>query len=122
MSHQDTEQSAKMKINPPVFIFWPRLFFLIVGFAALFPGDVYGTYTLKPFRPACLKMPAGSIYPRCRPDFTLSVTFMGCPVSGDIKLGPDHARPAYSYISPVRHAVLRRGWGSADVLSASPNR
>ena len=97
MSHQDTEQSAKkMKINPPVFYISALVILLIVGFAALFPqtADIH----LKALQTSLFKN-ASWFYILAVALILLSVTFMGLSRFGDIKLGPDHARPAYSYIS-----------------------
>ncbi|HCM64074.1 MAG TPA: choline transporter [Morganella sp. (in: Bacteria)] len=97
MSHQDTEQPKKnIKINPPVFFTSALIIFLIVGFAALFP-QVAETH-LKALQANLFKN-ASWFYILAVALILLSVTYLGLSRFGDIKLGPDHARPGYSYIS-----------------------
>ncbi|GAA0347617.1 choline BCCT transporter BetT [Morganella psychrotolerans] len=97
MSHQDTEQPKKnIKINPPVFFTSALIIFLIVGFAALFP-QVAETH-LKALQTSLFKN-ASWFYILAVALILMSVTYLGLSRFGDIKLGPDHARPGYSYIS-----------------------
>ncbi len=87
---------VRMKINPPVFYTSAILILLIVGFSALFPdlaNDKLGHLQENLFTNASW------FYILAVALILLSVTYLGLSRFGEIKLGPDHARPHFSYFA-----------------------
>lgn len=85
-----------MKINPPVFYTSAILIMLVVGFSALFPelaNDKLGHLQENLFTNASW------FYILAVALVLLSVTYLGLSRFGEIKLGPDHARPHFSYFA-----------------------
>lgn len=98
MSQQNdiTPQKVRMKINPPVFYTSALLILLVVGFSALFPelaNDKLGHLQENLFTNASW------FYILAVALVLLSVTYLGLSRFGQIKLGPDHARPHFSYFA-----------------------
>ncbi|MEX9623859.1 BCCT family transporter, partial [Proteus mirabilis] len=98
MSQQNeiTPKKIRMKINPPVFYTSAILIMLVVGFSALFPelaNDKLGHLQENLFTNASW------FYILAVALVLLSVTYLGLSRFGEIKLGPDHARPHFSYFA-----------------------
>ncbi|MBS6212220.1 MAG: BCCT family transporter, partial [Proteus hauseri] len=98
MSQQNdiTPQKVRIKINPPVFYTSALLILLVVGFSALFPelaNDKLGHLQENLFTNASW------FYILAVALVLLSVTYLGLSRFGQIKLGPDHARPHFSYFA-----------------------
>ncbi len=98
MSQQNdiTPQKVRMKINPPVFYTSALLILLVVGFSALFPelaNDKLSHLQENLFTNASW------FYILAVALILLSVTYLGLSRFGEIKLGPDHARPHFSYFA-----------------------
>lgn len=98
MSQQNeiTPKKVRMKINPPVFYTSAILIMLVVGFSALFPelaNDKLGHLQENLFTNASW------FYILAVALVLLSVTYLGLSRFGEIKLGPDHARPHFSYFA-----------------------
>jgi choline/glycine/proline betaine transport protein len=97
MSEQDTPLKPSFsKINKPVFFTSAILIFLLVGFAALFPDVADKNFKLLQQQ---IFTNASWFYVLAVALILMSVTFLGLSRYGDIKLGPDHAEPDFSYRS-----------------------
>lgn len=97
MSQTAPENNVKRsQINAPVFYTSATLIFVLVLFAALFPDQADRQLsTLQ----TGLFANASWFYILAVALILLSVTYLGLSRYGDIKLGPDHAEPDFSYIS-----------------------
>lgn len=83
-------------INPPVFYTSAVLIILLVAFAAIFPEQA--DRNLSELQNT-LFANASWFYILAVALILLSVTYLGLSRYGDIKLGPDHAEPDFSYVS-----------------------
>lgn len=97
MSSSETETPHKRsQINPPVFFTSAALIFILVAFAALFrelADKQFGALQ------SALFANASWFYILAVALILLSVAYLGISRYGDIKLGPDHAEPDFSYHS-----------------------
>lgn len=97
MSENDTqEKECTSQINKAVFYTSALLIFILVAFAAAFP-DVADTH-FKTLQQEIFTN-ASWFYILAVALILLSVTFLGLSRYGDIKLGPDHSEPDFSYHS-----------------------
>lgn len=97
MSQTEPETPAKRsRINPPVFYTSAILIFLLVGFSALFPQVADAQF--KALQQS-LFTNASWFYILAVAIILLSVAYLGLSRYGNIKLGPDHAQPDFSYVS-----------------------
>jgi choline/glycine/proline betaine transport protein len=90
----ETNKIANVKINPPVFFGSTLLIFAICTYAALFP-EIANTQ-FKSLQ-ASIVGNAGWFYVLTVAIILLVVAFLGLSKYGEIKLGPDHAEPDFSY-------------------------
>ena len=88
--------SIKTSINPPVF--FPSLFLIIL---MVFVGSVWPEQAQEVFKSAqtWFQVKAGWLYISGVAIFLIFIIFVMFSRFGDIKLGPDHAEPDYSYKS-----------------------
>lgn len=97
MQQNEPELTAKRsQINPPVFYTSAVLIFLLVAFSALFPEQAENQ--LGALQSAIFTN-ASWFYILAVALILLTVTYLGMSRYGDIKLGPDHAEPDFSYVS-----------------------
>jgi len=97
MSEQNlSTKKAGNTINKPVFATSALLIVLLVAFASLFPELAGSKFKLLQQE---LFTNASWFYILAVALILLSVTFLGLSRYGDIKLGPDHAQPYFSYHS-----------------------
>jgi len=89
-------KAPRSKINPPVFYTSAILIFVIVGFAALFPQQA--DKQLSALQSGIFAN-ASWFYILTVALILMSVAYLGISRFGDIKLGPDHAEPDFSYVS-----------------------
>lgn len=94
--HATDEKKVRSKISPPVFYSSAIVILLIVGFAALLPelAESHLSHLQQN-----LFMNASWFYILAVAIILLSVTYLGLSRYGQIKLGPDHAQPNFSYLS-----------------------
>lgn len=86
----------RIVINPPVFFSAAILTILLVGYSAFMPeqaGIVFGKTQ------AWISESAGWFYVMAVAGFVVFTAFLGLSSFGKIRLGPDHSRPDYSYLS-----------------------
>ena len=93
---QTTERSPRSKINPPVFYSSAILIFIIVAFAAVFPE--LADRQLSALQNSIFAN-ASWFYILTVALILMSVAYLGMSRFGDIKLGPDHSEPDFSYLS-----------------------
>ncbi|MFP4398662.1 MAG: BCCT family transporter [Desulfonatronovibrio sp.] len=98
MSSQNENNSSPSwyKINPPVFFGSAGIIIIFIIFTLIDPGrasDVFGSIQ------NWIVQTAGWFYILAVATFLLFVVFLGLSRYGDIKLGPDHSSPDYTYIS-----------------------
>jgi len=93
---QTTERSPRSKINPPVFYSSAILIFIIVAFAAIFPE--LADRQLSALQSGIFAN-ASWFYILTVALILMSVAYLGMSRFGDIKLGPDHSEPDFSYVS-----------------------
>lgn len=93
---QITERSPRSKINPPVFYSSAILIFIIVAFAAVFPE--LADRQLSALQSGIFAN-ASWFYILTVALILMSVAYLGMSRFGDIKLGPDHSQPDFSYVS-----------------------
>lgn len=97
MTSIDPDAKAKRsQINPPVFFTSAALIFVLVAFAALFPEQA--EVQLGALQNS-LFANASWFYILAVAIILLAVAYLGLSRYGDIKLGPDHAEPDFSYHS-----------------------
>ena len=92
----ETNDSARMKVNPPVFFVSAALIVAFALYGALLPqqaGRVFGQVQSVVVRDF------GWLYVASVAGFLLYVIYLMLSRHGDIKLGPDDSEPDYSYIS-----------------------
>lgn len=95
MSENDTiPKKSTSQINKAVFFTSALLIFLLVAFAAVFPDVADKNFKLLQQQ---IFTNASWFYILAVALILLSVTFLGLSRYGDIKLGPDHAQPDFSY-------------------------
>ncbi len=94
MSQSEPTKRARHKINPPVFWGSALLIFLLVSYTAFFPSDA-GLYFGQ--MQASITTNASWFYITTVALIMICVTFLGLSRYGDIKLGPDHAEPDFSF-------------------------
>jgi len=90
------EDSARIKVNPPVFFVSAGLILAFALYGALLPqqsGLVFGQIQ------AVVVRDFGWLYVAAVAGFLLFVLYLMLSRHGDIKLGPDDSEPDYSYIS-----------------------
>ncbi|MFP8967771.1 BCCT family transporter [Pokkaliibacter sp. CJK22405] len=84
------------KINPPVFFGSALLLLLLVGYAVIWPEAAQGFFgDLQ----SLIIDYAGWFYVLAVAIFLIFVAYLGLSRHGEIKLGPDHSEPDYSYTS-----------------------
>ncbi|MDG9667153.1 choline BCCT transporter BetT [Hahella sp. CR1] len=88
--------SPKARLNPPVFFTSSGLIVLLVAFAALFPEKASELFTELQ---AAIVANASWFYVLTVAIILITVCFLGLSRYGEIKLGPDHSTPDYSYIT-----------------------
>ena len=104
-----SQRSLQVRLTKRYSLHLLLLIFLLVAFAAVFPDVADKNFKLLQQQ---IFTNASWFYILAVALILLSVTFLGLSRYGDIKLGPDHAQPDFSYHS--RFAMLfRQGWGSA---------
>ncbi|QCJ69107.1 choline transporter [Providencia heimbachae] len=97
MSQIDTDsKKVRSKISPPVFYSSALIILVIVGFAALMPEIAESHLSHLQQN---LFNNASWFYILAVAIILLSVTYLGLSRYGQIKLGPDHAQPNFSYVS-----------------------
>ena len=97
MSENDTiPKQSKSQINKAVFYTSALLIFLLVAFAAIFPDVADKNFKLLQQQ---IFTNASWFYILAVALILMSVTFLGLSRYGDIKLGPDHSQPDFSYHS-----------------------
>ena len=90
------EDSARIKVNPPVFFVSAGLILAFALYGALLPqqaGVVFGQIQ------AVVVRDFGWLYVASVAGFLVFVIYLMLSRHGDIKLGPDESEPDYSYIS-----------------------
>ncbi|STJ16346.1 betaine-carnitine-choline transporter family member [Escherichia coli] len=114
MSENDTiPKKSTSQINKAVFFTSALLIFLLVAFAAVFPDVADKNFKLLQQQ---IFTNASWFYILAVALILLSVTFLGLSRYGDIKLGPDHAQPDFSYHSWFADAFFGRDGDRPDVL------
>lgn len=96
MNGNDTTLKKSSTINKAVFFTSSILIFFLVAFAAMFPELAETKFKLLQQQ---IFTNASWFYILAVALILLSVTFLGLSKYGDIKLGPDHAQPDFSYHS-----------------------
>ena len=97
MSQNDTENVvSRSKINPPVFFISAALIIVLVTFSSVFPE--LADRKFKALQQGIFTN-ASWFYILAVALILLSVTYLGLSRYGNIKLGPDHAQPDFSYVS-----------------------
>ncbi len=90
----ETENKPRVKINPPVFFGSTLLIFLICLYAVLFPDEAKIHFQSLQ---SSIVSNAGWFYVLAVAIILIVVAFLGLSKYGEIKLGPDHAEPDFSY-------------------------
>ncbi len=96
MSPTKKSLSFRQTINPPVFFGSAILIVLLLGYTVLYPQDASGRFTRLQ---SGIMGNASWFYVMTVALIFLCVTFLGFSRYGEIKLGPDHAQPSYSFAS-----------------------
>ncbi|MCT4709301.1 choline BCCT transporter BetT [Enterobacteriaceae bacterium H11S18] len=97
MSQSDTENvGRRSKINPPVFFISAALIIVLVAFSSIFPE--LADRKFKALQQGIFTN-ASWFYVLAVALILLSVTYLGLSRYGNIRLGPDHAQPDFSYVS-----------------------
>ena len=96
MSPAKAPLSFRQTINPPVFFGSAILIVLLLGYTVLYPEDASGRFTRLQ---SGIMANASWFYVMAVALIFLCVTFLGLSRYGDIKLGPDHEQPSYSFAS-----------------------
>ncbi|MFK0571686.1 BCCT family transporter [Endozoicomonas sp.] len=81
-------------INPPVFFGSAILILLLVGYTVFFPDDANNRFT---YLQSSIMINASWFYVMAVALILLCVAFLGLSRYGDIKLGPDHSEPSFSF-------------------------
>ena len=96
MSPTKKSLSFRQTINPPVFFGSAILIVLLLGYTVLYPQDASRRFARLQ---SGIMDNASWFYVMAVALIFLCVTFLGLSRYGDIKLGPDHAQPSYSFAS-----------------------
>ncbi len=96
MSQLASTASLPYKINPPVFFGSALLIFMLVAYAAAFPEDAGQRFS---HLQQAIMANASWFYVAVVAIILVCVAFLGLSRYGDIKLGPDHAEPDFSFAS-----------------------
>ncbi len=96
MSPTKKSLSFRQTINPPVFFGSAILIVLLLGYTVLYPQDATRRFARLQ---SGIMDNASWFYVMAVALIFLCVTFLGLSRYGDIKLGPDHAQPSYSFAS-----------------------
>ena len=91
---QDKHIATNNKINPPVFYGSVFCIFVLVGYTFFFPEDADQRFT---YLQTSIMVNASWFYVMTVALILICVVFLGLSRFGDIKLGPDHAEPAFSF-------------------------
>ncbi len=94
MSQSENSMPSRQTINPPVFFGSAILIFLLVGYTVFFPEDANNRFT---HLQSSIMTNASWFYVMAVALILLCVAFLGLSRYGDIKLGPDHAEPSFSF-------------------------
>ncbi|WP_067520095.1 BCCT family transporter [Endozoicomonas ascidiicola] len=85
---------AKHVINPPVFFSASALILLLVGYTVFFPDDADFRFTLLQ---SSIMTNYSWFYVMAVALILICVAYLGLSRYGNIKLGPDHSEPAFSF-------------------------
>lgn len=96
MSPTKKSLSFRQTINPPVFFGSAILIVLLLGYTVLYPQDASRRFARLQ---SGIMDNASWFYVMAVALIFLCVTFLGLSRYGEIKLGPDHAQPSYSFAS-----------------------
>lgn len=96
MSPTKKSLSFRQTINPPVFFGSAILIVLLLSYTVLYPQDASRRFARLQ---SGIMDNASWFYVMAVALIFLCVTFLGLSRYGDIKLGPDHAQPSYSFAS-----------------------
>ena len=94
MLDDSTSNLSKHEINPPVFLGSAALIFALVLYTAIFPTTASEQFNQLQ---SSISTNASWFYILVVALILICVTFLGVSRYGDIKLGPDHAEPAFSF-------------------------
>ncbi|MGI9274930.1 MAG: BCCT family transporter [Endozoicomonas sp.] len=94
MSQPETSSFSRHKINPPVFITSALLIFLLASYTALFSDEAGALFSQIQ---DSISTNASWFYILVVALILICVTFLAVSRYGDIKLGPDHAEPDFSF-------------------------
>lgn len=94
MSQQKIPMPSGQTINPPVFFGSAILILILVGYTVFFPEDASSRFT---HLQSSIMANASWFYVMAVALILLCVAFLGLSRYGDIKLGPDHAEPSFSF-------------------------
>lgn len=96
MIKKSSNPSLKHEINPPVFFGSAVLIFTLVLYAVLFPETANQRFTQIQ---SSISTNASWFYILVVALILITVSYLGISRYGDIKLGPDHAQPDFSFAS-----------------------
>lgn len=94
MSKPENSIPPRQTINPPVFFGSAVLILMLVGYTVLFPKDANSRFT---HLQSSIMDNTSWFYVMAVALILLCVTFLGLSRYGDIKLGPDHSEPSFSF-------------------------
>ncbi|OED46649.1 choline transporter [Endozoicomonas sp. (ex Bugula neritina AB1)] len=94
MSQSASSEPLSHKLNPPVFFGSSILIFMLVGFTVFFPDQAAQWFGLVQ---SSITTNASWFYVTAVALILICVAYLGLSRYGDIKLGPDHAEPDFSY-------------------------
>ncbi|MGB1272139.1 MAG: BCCT family transporter, partial [Endozoicomonas sp.] len=94
MSDPNRSLPFNSKLNPPVFFSSAFCVMLLMGYTVLFPEDADSRFAQLQ---ASIMGNASWFYVMTVALILLCVAFLGLSRYGDIKLGPDHAEPSFSF-------------------------
>ncbi|WP_257266694.1 choline BCCT transporter BetT [Endozoicomonas sp. ONNA2] len=94
MSQPQNPMPSGQTINPPVFFGSAILILILVGYTVVFPEDANSRFN---HLQSSIMMNASWFYVMAVALILLCVAFLGLSRYGDIKLGPDHAEPSFSF-------------------------
>ena len=94
MQNASSSKSIQHTLNPPVFFGSAALIFLLVVYAVTMPEHASALFSLIQ---ASISNNVSWFYILVVALILICVTFLGVSRYGDIKLGPDHAEPDFSF-------------------------
>lgn len=94
MPQSENSMPFRHTINPPVFFGSAILILLLMGYTVFFPEDANSRFT---HLQSSIMTNASWFYVMAVALILLCVAFLGLSRYGDIKLGPDHAEPSFSF-------------------------